>query len=186
MHLAIIIFLCLDNSFLPVTLGARMAENNILLCEDCMALAINDRIIDHISEDLPQMREFQEQPELEIDCRKYDTLPQLPKLAAAADEGCQFCAFLMVFILNCYCQLLDSNIDRTSDESTFDSLQLSVTIDRIRYIRENDPIVAGFVTQHAQAGIIGLAADIHIYHEELDKQLFHTTSWLPVRANDSK
>ncbi|UKZ77932.1 hypothetical protein TrVFT333_005664 [Trichoderma virens FT-333] len=151
-----------------------------------MALAINDRIIDHISEDLLHIpeREFQEQPELEVDCRKYDALPKLPNLAAAADEGCQFCAFLMVFVLNCYYQLLDSNTDGTSDES--ESSQLSATIDKIRYVRENDPNVAGFVTRHAQTGIIGLAANVHIYHEELEEQLFHTTVWLPVRANDSK
>lgn len=165
-----------------------MAENKVFLCKDCKALAIGDRIIDHVSEDLPQIpsQEFQEQPELEIHCRKYDGLPNLPNLAAAVNEGCQFCAFLMVFVLNCYCQLLDFITDGVSDEESLESLELSVTINRIRYIRENDAIVAGFVTPRAQSGIIGLAADIHIYREEPKEQLFQTTAWFPVRANDSK
>lgn len=92
----------------------------------------------------------------------------------------------MVFVSNCYCQLQDSNTDGVSDKANYERPQLSVTIDSIRYIRDNDPNVAGFITRYAQSGIVGLAANVYVYDEKLEEQLFRTTVWLPVRANDSK
>lgn len=167
-----------------------MAETNaFLLCKDCTALAINDRILDHISEDLPYTSDVtsREQPELIINCNKKDTLPDLPKLAAAADSGCQFCAFLLVFVSNFHMRCFE-HFDASGrfEKGDPERLQLSVTIDGIRYFRDHDPEVAGFADHYHQTGLVGLAADVHIYHEKFQENVLSNTAWFPLRAKDGK
>ncbi|KAH7006988.1 heterokaryon incompatibility protein-domain-containing protein [Ilyonectria destructans] len=166
-----------------------MAEaNTFLLCKHCTALTINDRILDHLSEDPPYTSEAtsREQPELIINCNKTDTLPDLPKLAAAADAGCQFCAFLLVFVSNFHLQCFEYfDASGSFEEGDPESFQLSVTIDGIRYFRDHDPNVAGFASHSPQTGLVGLAADVHIYHEKSQEHVLSNTAWFPLRAKDA-
>jgi hypothetical protein len=167
----------------------RMADAYIPLCVDCMALTIDDRIIDHVSKDLlyTSNAECQDQPELMIECQKQDILPSLPNLSAAAEAGCQFCAFLLVFVVKC-CLRYSVAVRSVefSDEEDFKTTQISVKIDRIRYIRKHDPEVAGFADHFPQTGIIGLAADVCIYDENSQEPLLKTTAWLPLSAKTGR
>lgn len=163
-----------------------MAElDAFLLCKDCLALTINDRILDCVSEDLPSTSPTQ--PELTVGCNKNDILPGLPRLAAAADAGCQFCAFLLVFVSNFHLQCFeDLDACRNFGKGDAENSQLSVVIDRIRYFRDHDQEVTGFAGHSPQSGLVGVAADVHIYPESSQEHKLSTTAWFPLRAKDGK
>ncbi|SCO58685.1 uncharacterized protein FFMR_15841 [Fusarium fujikuroi] len=151
--------------------------NDFSLCKDCLALTINDQILDAFLEDLPCDSETESQNGLEIKYTKTDELPDLPELASAASAGCQFCEFFLRFFSNGYLQYL-KNLDKQSPK-------LSVTIEKIRYFQDNDHEATGFLSHTAPINLIGLAVDLHINHHTSQECIFKDTLWFPLRAKDA-
>lgn len=163
----------------------KMVETCIPLCKECMALTIGDKIMDYLSKDFPSDPQHHSgPPELMVEWQKWDTIPSLSNLTAAADAGCQFCAFLLVFILRCCDKYVFS--DQLYCEKDFEDAQMSVKIDQVRYVREHDPNVIGYLgsTRQDHRRLVGLAADIRIYSRNSQEEFCYTTAWFPLSSED--